>query len=160
MIVCPNCGEENPPKARFCLSCGTPLSQGQSRGEERKVVTVMFCDLVGFTARSDGSDPEDVKATLHPYNARLKQVIEHYGGTIDKFIGDGVLAVFGAPAVHEDGRAAGTGSRPNGRGQVPRGPGRPGRCGTGRARGRGGAGIRPGWAVRGEAGQVQEVSAI
>jgi class 3 adenylate cyclase/tetratricopeptide (TPR) repeat protein len=101
-VVCPHCGEHNPERARFCLNCGQPLGRVHREGEERKLVTVVFCDLVGFTASSDRRDPEDVKATLRPYHARLKQEIEHFGGTLDKFIGDGVLGVFGAPATHED----------------------------------------------------------
>jgi class 3 adenylate cyclase/tetratricopeptide (TPR) repeat protein len=70
--------------------------------EERKVVTVLFCDLVGFTAASEAADPEDVRARIRPYHARLRQEIERYGGTVEKFIGDAVMAVFGAPAAHED----------------------------------------------------------
>jgi class 3 adenylate cyclase len=70
--------------------------------EERKVVTVLFCDLVGFTARSDRADPEDVGAMLRPFHARLRGEIERVGGTLDKLIGDAVMAVFGVPAVHED----------------------------------------------------------
>ena len=65
-------------------------------------MTVLFCDLVGFTARSDRADPEDVKATLRPFHAELKGVIEHYQGTVDKFVGDAVIGVFGAPTSHED----------------------------------------------------------
>ena len=63
---------------------------------------MLFCDLVGFTARSDQADPEDVGALLRPYHARLRAEIERLGGTLDKFIGDGVMAVFGAPVAHED----------------------------------------------------------
>ena len=70
--------------------------------EERKVVTVLFCDLVGFTAASEAADPEDVRARIRPYHARLRQEIERYGGTVEKFIGDAVMAVFGAPIAHED----------------------------------------------------------
>jgi len=70
--------------------------------EERKVVTVLFCDLVGFTASSDAADPEDVRSRIRPYHARLRQEIERYGGTVEKFIGDAVMAVFGAPTAHED----------------------------------------------------------
>ena len=66
------------------------------------MVTVLFCDLAGFTARSDRADPEDVWALLRPYHARLRREIERFGGTLDKFIGDGVMAVFGAPSTHED----------------------------------------------------------
>jgi class 3 adenylate cyclase/tetratricopeptide (TPR) repeat protein len=101
-VRCPSCGERNPDRARFCLRCGTALEGPGRRREERKVVTVLFCDLVGFTARSDRADPEDVKATLRPYHAAIKRVLEGVGGTLDKFIGDGVLGVFGAPTGHED----------------------------------------------------------
>ena len=103
MATCPSCGEDNPERAKFCLNCATPLGRGSSpEREERKVVTVLFCDLVGFTERSDQADPEDVKATLRPYHSRLKREIEAFGGTLDKFIGDAVLGVFGSPAAHED----------------------------------------------------------
>ncbi|HEY7660278.1 MAG TPA: adenylate/guanylate cyclase domain-containing protein [Actinomycetota bacterium] len=101
MIVCPRCEAQNPEGARFCLQCGSPLAQ-VAAGEERKLITVLFCDLVGFTERSDRADPEDVKATLRVYHTLLKRVIDRYGGTVDKFIGDAVLGVFGAPVGHED----------------------------------------------------------
>src|SRR6266566_2539134 len=70
--------------------------------EERKVVTVLFTDLVGFTGRAEQLDPEDVRATLSPYYSRLRAEIERHGGTVEKFIGDAVMAVFGAPVAHED----------------------------------------------------------
>jgi class 3 adenylate cyclase len=70
--------------------------------EERKVVTVLFCDLVGFTAASDNADPEEVRARIRPYHQLLKTEIERYGGTVEKFIGDAVMAIFGAPVAHED----------------------------------------------------------
>lgn len=82
MRVCPSCGEENPDKAKFCLECATPLTEGQPPGEERKTVTVLFCDLVGFTARSDQADPEEVRATIAPYHRMLRQEIERFGGTV------------------------------------------------------------------------------
>jgi class 3 adenylate cyclase/tetratricopeptide (TPR) repeat protein len=85
----------------FCGRCGAPLPTAPDL-EERRVVTVLFCDLAGFTARSDRADPEDVRALLRPYHARLRLEIERFGGTLDKFIGDGVMAVFGAPVAHED----------------------------------------------------------
>jgi len=100
--TCKNCGEENEERARFCWSCGAAIGEEQPAGEERKVVSVLFVDLVGFTDRSDRADPEDVRATLRPYHARLKQEIERFGGTVEKFVGDAVMAVFGAPVAHED----------------------------------------------------------
>src|SRR5438067_7823895 len=69
---------------------------------ERKVVTVLFADLVGFTARAEELDPEDVEAILRPYHARLRTELERHGGTVEKFIGDAVMALFGAPVAHED----------------------------------------------------------
>jgi class 3 adenylate cyclase/tetratricopeptide (TPR) repeat protein len=102
VIVCAACGEENPERARFCLACGEPLTVAAQGGEERKVVSVLFVDLVGFTGRSDRADPEDVRATLRPYHERVKADIERFGGTVEKFIGDAVMAVFGAPVAHED----------------------------------------------------------
>jgi len=99
---CSSCGQDNPGGFRFCGACGAPLGEGRPGGEERKVVTVLFCDLVGFTSRSDRADPEDVGAMLRPYHRRLRAEIERVGGTLDKLIGDAVMAVFGVPAVHED----------------------------------------------------------
>jgi class 3 adenylate cyclase/tetratricopeptide (TPR) repeat protein len=101
-MVCAVCGEENPDRARFCLACGEALVAAARGGEERKVVSVLFVDLVGFTNRSDRADPEDVRATLRPYHERVKADIERFGGTVEKFIGDAVMAVFGAPVAHED----------------------------------------------------------
>jgi class 3 adenylate cyclase/tetratricopeptide (TPR) repeat protein len=105
MRTCPTCGEENPDRARFCLACGTDLDAAAAApagAEERKVVSVLFVDLVGFTQASDAADPEDVRARLRPYHAALKREIERFGGTVEKFIGDAVMAVFGAPVAHED----------------------------------------------------------
>ena len=70
--------------------------------EERKVVSVVFADLVGSTARAESLDPEDVQAILSPYHARLRHELERYGGTVEKFIGDAIVGVFGAPVAHED----------------------------------------------------------
>src|SRR6266513_1855709 len=69
---------------------------------ERKVVTVLFADLVGFTARAEQLDPEDVEAILHPYHVQLRSELARFGGTVEKFIGDAVMALFGAPTAHED----------------------------------------------------------
>jgi len=103
MITCPSCGQENPPIAKFCLACAEPLpDRSHGLAEERKVVTVLFADLVGFTARAEKLDPEDVRAILTPYFARVRSEIEAFGGTVEKFIGDAVMAVFGAPVAHGD----------------------------------------------------------
>ncbi len=99
--ICPKCGQENPDSFLFCGRCGTAFATESAR-EERKVVTVLFTDLVGFTGHSERLDPEDVRATLSPYYTRLRTEIERHGGTVEKFIGDAVMAVFGAPAAHED----------------------------------------------------------
>jgi class 3 adenylate cyclase len=101
--ICPKCGEENPERFGFCGVCGSPLeAEPTSTAEERKVVSILFVDLVGFTASSDRADPEDVRARLRPYHSMLKREIERFGGTVEKFIGDAVMAVFGAPIAHED----------------------------------------------------------
>jgi class 3 adenylate cyclase/tetratricopeptide (TPR) repeat protein len=102
MIACPQCGRENADDARFCSACGTPLEAAQPAREERKVVSVLFADLVGFTSRAEQMDPEDVRAVLEPYHARLRRELEQRGGTVEKFIGDAVMALFGAPTAHED----------------------------------------------------------
>ena len=101
MPVCPRCGEENASVARFCQACGAPLTAAEPR-QERKVLTVLFADLVGFTSRSDGSDPEDVRSLLSDYHRRARHELERHGGTVEKFIGDAVVAFFGAPTAHED----------------------------------------------------------
>ncbi|MDQ3669723.1 MAG: zinc-ribbon domain-containing protein, partial [Actinomycetota bacterium] len=102
MKVCPSCGRENADDARFCSQCATPLEAQAPAREERKVVTCLFCDLVGFTARAESMDPEDVRRLLQPYHARVRGELERFGGTVEKFIGDAVMAVFGAPVAHED----------------------------------------------------------
>jgi class 3 adenylate cyclase/tetratricopeptide (TPR) repeat protein len=102
MRGCPSCGTENPDIARFCLACGAPLEAEQRPEEERKPVTALFVDIVGSTSRAEELDPENVLALLEPYYARLRHELERFGGTVEKFIGDAVVAVFGAPVVHED----------------------------------------------------------
>jgi class 3 adenylate cyclase/tetratricopeptide (TPR) repeat protein len=99
---CPSCGTENAPGAKFCSECGTRLAAATQPVEERKTVTVVFCDLVGSTSRAEQLDPEDVRAELSSYHGRVRSELERHGGTVEKFIGDAVVAVFGAPLVHED----------------------------------------------------------
>jgi class 3 adenylate cyclase/tetratricopeptide (TPR) repeat protein len=103
MPCCLSCGADIPGGLAFCGRCGASFATAlASRDDERKVVTVLFCDLVGFTASSDRADPEDVLARLRAYHVRLRREIERFGGTVEKFIGDAVMAVFGAPVAHED----------------------------------------------------------
>ena len=103
MVECATCGTENAIGSRFCSSCGTPLGTPQPPLlEERKVVSALFCDLVGFTATSEAADPEDVDRMLTTYFEMARGQIESYGGVVEKFIGDAVLGVFGVPAAHED----------------------------------------------------------
>jgi class 3 adenylate cyclase/tetratricopeptide (TPR) repeat protein len=110
--ACPNCGASNEPTDRFCGNCGTALnevSQGaaatpatSAAQTERRLVTVLFADLVGFTPFAEDRDAEDVRATLEKYGAIARDVIGRYGGTVEKFIGDAVMAVWGTPVAHED----------------------------------------------------------
>ncbi|MCC7076830.1 MAG: AAA family ATPase [Acidimicrobiia bacterium] len=99
--TCPNCGATVPGGARFCPSCGAPLA-GEGPGDERRVVTVVFGDLVGFTALSEARDPEAVKNLVDNCFARLAADVEAFGGRVDKVVGDAIVALFGAPVTHED----------------------------------------------------------
>src|SRR4051812_9913914 len=112
-VICPRCGTENADAARFCNGCGAPLTDvATAPSEERKTVSVLFCDLVGFTAASEAADPEDVRARLRPYHASLRYELERYGGTVEKFIGDAVMAVFGARGAARGGPPPGPRHRP------------------------------------------------
>ena len=103
VIRCPQCGQENPTGFRFCGACAAPLpAEEPIASEERKLVTVLFTDIAGSTAAAEKLDPEDVRARLAPYYALVRGVLERYGGTVEKFIGDAVVALFGAPLAHED----------------------------------------------------------
>ena len=104
VLICSNCGHENPDGAKFCMECATPLDPASVRpiAEERKVVTALFCDLVGFTATSESADLEDVDKMLAAYFEMARAQIESHGGVVEKFIGDAVVGVFGVPAAHED----------------------------------------------------------
>ncbi len=129
-VACANCGTANAPGTRFCGECGTALEAAASAGPraggdgtrpgsppsnvrpvegavagpiaERRLVTVLFADLVGFTSLSEGRDPEEVRELLSRYFDTAREQIERYGGTVEKFIGDAVMAVWGAPTAHED----------------------------------------------------------
>jgi len=102
MPLCPQCGQDNPAIAKFCLACATPLVAEPAPSEERRLVTAVFTDIVGSTATAEQLDPEDVRARLSPYYARVRTELERFGGTVEKFIGDAVVALFGAPVAHED----------------------------------------------------------
>jgi class 3 adenylate cyclase len=103
-LVCPVCETENPLSNKFCGSCGAELvrSQVSEEVEERRVVTVLFADIVGFTSRAEQLDPEDVRAILSRYYAQLRSDLEAHGGFVEKFVGDAVMGVFGAPVAHGD----------------------------------------------------------
>ncbi len=103
MITCPSCGRENPADSQFCNACGAALADAEAPGREyRKVVTVLFCDLAGSTALGESVDPEALRTILGRYFDEMKTIVERHGGTVEKFIGDAVMAVFGVPQVHED----------------------------------------------------------
>jgi class 3 adenylate cyclase/tetratricopeptide (TPR) repeat protein len=99
--ICPSCGAENRDGARFCDVCGAALGAQPAR-ESRKTVTVLFCDVTGSTALGERIDPESLRNVMARYFETAKEAIERHGGTVEKFIGDAVMAVFGVPVVHED----------------------------------------------------------
>jgi class 3 adenylate cyclase/tetratricopeptide (TPR) repeat protein len=101
-MVCSNCSSPLPDRARFCPTCGTPVAERSPQTEERKVATVLFADLVGSTALADRQDPERTRATLDRFYEAMAAEISFAGGTLEKFVGDAVMAVFGAPAAQED----------------------------------------------------------
>jgi class 3 adenylate cyclase/tetratricopeptide (TPR) repeat protein len=103
-VICPRCGAAAADDARFCAQCGQPLETTVATAprEERKVVSVLFADLVGFTSEAEHMDPEEVRALLQPYHAAVRADLERWSGTVEKFIGDAVMALFGAPVARED----------------------------------------------------------
>src|SRR6266545_1842727 len=101
MPFCSACGHELGASARFCETCGAPVAAAAA-SEQRKIVTVLFCDLTGSTALGESLDPEPLRALLARYFERMKGIVERHGGTVEKFIGDAVMAVFGIPQAHED----------------------------------------------------------
>ncbi|MGI8407158.1 MAG: adenylate/guanylate cyclase domain-containing protein, partial [Actinomycetota bacterium] len=103
MPTCTRCNEVNPERARFCLGCGALLERTGGQGREvRKVVTLVFTDVSGSTALGEELDPESLRRVMARYFEAMRAVIAHHGGTVEKFVGDAVLAVFGIPLVHED----------------------------------------------------------
>jgi class 3 adenylate cyclase/tetratricopeptide (TPR) repeat protein len=102
MTRCESCGQENPDGFRFCGACGAELSAAEPRREVRKTVTVLFCDVSGSTAMGERLDPESTRRVMARYFEAMRAAIERHGGTVEKFIGDAVMALFGVPVVHED----------------------------------------------------------
>jgi predicted ATPase/class 3 adenylate cyclase len=102
MVLCPNCGEENPEKFRLCGFCGTALAPALPPQEVRKTVTIVFSDLKGSTAMAEKLDSEAVREVMSRYFDEMRGALERHGGTIEKYIGDAIMAVFGLPRVHED----------------------------------------------------------
>lgn len=101
-LPCPQCREENPEHFRFCGHCGIPLVQQGGAAELRKTVTIVFCDLKGSTSLGERLDSEALREVLGVYFSAMRQAIERYGGTVEKYIGDAIMAVFGLPTLHED----------------------------------------------------------
>ncbi|MHB8696088.1 MAG: AAA family ATPase [Solirubrobacteraceae bacterium] len=103
VLVCARCGHGNGVGAKFCEECGFSFAAARAQAkEQRKTVTVLFCDLTGSTALGETLDPERLRALLARYFERMKSIVESHGGSVEKFIGDAVMAVFGVPVVHED----------------------------------------------------------
>jgi class 3 adenylate cyclase/tetratricopeptide (TPR) repeat protein len=102
MSSCANCGRENPDDAAFCNGCGAALRPASVSRAQRKTVTVLFCDVTGSTAMGERLDPESLREVMRRYFEAARKVIEQHGGTVEKFIGDAVMAVFGVPVLHED----------------------------------------------------------
>src|SRR5438445_853343 len=103
VLVCASCGHANSEGGKFCEECGFSFAARPAGAkEQRKTVTVLFCDLTGSTALGETLDPERLRALLGRYFARMKAIVERHGGSVEKFIGDAVMAVFGVPVLHED----------------------------------------------------------
>src|SRR4051812_42470842 len=99
MLLCPQCGAENPASARFCNACGSGLEDDAAAREVRKTVTVVFCDVVGSTSLGERHDPEVLRGMMARFYAAMREPVERHGGTVEKVIGDALVAVFGIPIV-------------------------------------------------------------
>ena len=102
MSACASCGTENAEDSKFCSECGAALAEPVPSREARKTVTVLFCDVAGSTSLGEQLDPESLRSTIERYFDRMQAVLESHGGTVEKFIGDAIMAVFGVPRLHED----------------------------------------------------------
>ena len=102
MAACPNCGSENAEEANFCSVCGERLGTADSSAEVRKTVTILFCDVTGSTELGEQLDPESMRKVMARYFDAMRAALERHGGSVEKFIGDAVMAVFGIPQLHED----------------------------------------------------------
>src|SRR6266516_4173564 len=102
MLTCANCGRESPDDFAFCPACAAPLTPQAAQHETRRTVTVVFCDVTGSTAMGERLDPESLRRVMSRYFDEMRAALERHGGTVEKFIGDAVMAVFGVPNVHED----------------------------------------------------------
>jgi class 3 adenylate cyclase/predicted ATPase len=100
--ICPNCGEENPPRFRLCGFCGTALGADLPAQETRKMVTIVFSDLKGSTNLGEALDSESLREVMSRYFEEMRAILEHHGGRVEKYIGDAIMAVFGLPRLHED----------------------------------------------------------
>ena len=103
MLVCASCGHANSEGAKFCEECGFSFAAAPARAtEQRKTVTVLFCDVTGSTVLGETLDPERLRTLLARYFERMKAIVEQHGGSVEKFIGDAVMVVFGVPVLHEN----------------------------------------------------------
>src|SRR5579862_8531224 len=102
MPTCASCGRESADEFRFCPHCGAALAPAVEAREQRKTVTVLFCDVASSTALGERLDPESLRRVLARYFESVSHVIERHGGMVEKFVGDAVMAVFGVPLLHED----------------------------------------------------------
>ena len=102
MATCAHCGRKSPDEFGFCPACGATLAVASAPREVRKIVTILFCDLTGSTAIGDRTDPEPLRALMNRYYDGARLELERHGGTVEKFVGDAVMAVFGIPVSTED----------------------------------------------------------